>query len=58
MAILECSTNQYCLAILSMVLEGKIKPLGFVGFAMQAVAVITAAVVVAASDVALESSQD
>lgn len=41
-----------------MVLEGKIKPLGFVGFAMQAVAVITAAVVVAASDVALESSQD
>jgi hypothetical protein len=58
MAILECSTNQYCLAILSMVLEGKIKPLGVVGFAMQAVAVITAAVVVAASDVALESSQD
>ena len=58
MAILECSTNQYCLAILSMVLEGKIKPRGFVGFAMQAVVVITAAVVAAASDVAPVFSQD
>jgi hypothetical protein len=41
-----------------MVLEGKIKPLGFVGFAMQAVVIITAAVVAATSDVAPVSSQD
>ena len=58
MAILECSARQCCLAILAMQLEGKIKPLESVDFVTQAIAVITAAVVVAASDVVEVSSQD
>lgn len=57
--ILECSTDQYCLAILAMPPGGKIEPLGFVDFALQAVAVIAAAVVIVVEGgVAQVSSQD
>jgi hypothetical protein len=58
MVILECSTDQYCLAILAMPPEGKIKPLGSVDFVMLGAIVIAAAVVVAEGGVAQESSQD
>ena len=56
--ILECSTDQYCLAILAMLPGGKIEPLGFVDFALRVAAVIAAAVAAAEGGVAQVSSQD
>ena len=50
MAILECSTDQYCLAILSKLVEGiRIELLEFVDFAMQAVVAITTIVAATAN---------